>query len=150
MSKAQDKAYKFLTEHRLAVVSTVSAETKPWGTAVYYVVDEKLHFYFLVHTESKKYDNIHLQPTAAITVADDDAQTTVQAVGKVTVVKIGQEHDSVFRMLATIHPPGQYSWVPPVSKLHNGKTALLRLAPESMRLSVFHPKRTTPDIYKIK
>lgn len=149
MNTTQEKTYDFLKHHKFAVLSTATEDAKPWGAAIYYVVDEKLNFYFLTHTGTKKYGNIHEQPYVAITVADDDQQTTVQAAGKISEVGIGQEHDDAFRLLVEVHPPGQYLWVPPVSKLHNGDSVLLKITPEQVQLSVFHPTQNKPEIHKV-
>ncbi|HSX32614.1 MAG TPA: pyridoxamine 5'-phosphate oxidase family protein [Candidatus Saccharimonadales bacterium] len=149
MNKAQEKAYEFLKNHKFAVLSTATEDAKPWGAAVYYAVDKELNFYFLTHTGSKKYRNLQEQPNAAVTVVDDNAQTTVQAAGTITTIDMGQEHDDAFRTLVGIHPPGQYAWVPPVSKLHNGDSVLLKLTPDHLQMSVFYPAQSEPDIQKV-
>lgn len=143
------KAYDFLHNRKLAVLSTTGQGGRPWGAAVYYVVDEKLHIYFLTHTGSQKYENLKSQGYAAITIADDVTQTTVQAAGKVAVVEIGAEHDKAYRKLALVNPPGQFKWVPPVSKLHNGESILCRLTPDHLQLSIFDPEYEEPDVQKI-
>lgn len=137
MDPKYKEAYEFLTNHKFAVLSTASKGAEPWGATVYYVVDEQLNFFFLTHVQSKKYQDIQEQPNAAITVADDNEQVTVQASGTVTQVPLGQEHDHAFRMLALVHPPGQFDWVPPVTKMDTGEMLLLKLVPDYLRFSNF-------------
>src|SRR6266568_4105408 len=143
-SKSMDSKYKevhdFLLSHKFAALSTASKDARPWGATIYYVVDEKLNFFFLTHVNSKKYHNLQEQPQAAITIADDNTQSTVQAAGAVTEVPLGPEHDHAFRMLVLVHPPGQFEWVPPVAKMHTGEILLMKLTPESLRFSNFTPK----------
>ena len=51
-------------------------------------------------------------------------------------------------LLALVHPPGQFSWVPPVSKIHDqGATTVLKLTPETLQLSHFKPETNRPGGY---
>ncbi len=140
MSATHKATFTFLDEHKLAVLSTASEKGEVWGAAVYYVVDEQLNFYFFTHVKSKKYHNLKQHPQAAVTVADDYKQMTVQASGKVTEVSMDDERDAAYRKLALVHPPGQFSWVPPVSKIHDqGKMVILKLTPVTLQFSEFKP-----------
>lgn len=144
------ETYTFLDGHELGVLSTATSQAVPVGAAIYYVVDEALNFYFLTHVTSQKYKNIHENPKAALTVVDNYAQTTVQATGVVTEVEAGDEHDKAYRKLALVHPPGQFAWIPPVSKIHEGETKLLKLTPQSLRFSNFSPEKVgSPQIKEI-
>jgi len=140
MTPDHKEAYDFLLSHKFAVLSTTSKDARPWGSTIYYVVDEKLNFFFLTRAQSKKYHNLQEQPQAAVTVTDDTEQTTVQAVGSVAQVPLGSEHDHVFRMIVRIHPPGQFEWMPPVTKIETGEMLLLKLTPENLRFSNFMSK----------
>lgn len=145
MSTKHTKAYEFLDSHKLAVLSTLYEKDQPWGTAIYYVVDKDLNFYFITHKSSQKYQNIKHDSDAAITVADDQTQTTVQAYGKISEVPLGEENDMAFRKIAGVHPPGQYQWTPPVSKDRHEDTALLKLTPSMMQFSNFKPETPPED-----
>jgi uncharacterized protein YhbP (UPF0306 family) len=129
--------YDFLNGHKLAILSTVGDKSRAWGSAIYYVADETLTFYFLTHADSKKYHNILKHPHVALTVADNDTQTTVQAAGLVERVPIGDEHDLALRKLARIRPSGEFSWAPPVSKLYDGQTILLKVQPNTLQFADF-------------
>lgn len=131
------ETYTFLQEHQLGVISTISSDNKPWGAAIYYVVDEDLNIFFLTHTSSKKYQNMLHTLSVAFTVADDYKQTTVQMAGTIKELEVGEEHDAAYQKLAHVRPPGQFAWVPPVSKMHDGDRVLLKLIPEKVRLSRF-------------
>src|SRR6266542_4268696 len=148
MSEMHKDASTFLNEHKLAVLSTASEKGEVWGAAVYYVVDEKLNFYFFTHVESKKYRNLKEHPQVALTVTDDYAQTTVQASGEVAEVPMGEELNAAYRKLVLVHPPGQFSWVPPVSKLHDqGEMTVLKLTPHMLQFSHFKPETNRPGGY---
>ncbi|HSX29265.1 MAG TPA: pyridoxamine 5'-phosphate oxidase family protein [Candidatus Saccharimonadales bacterium] len=149
MDTPHKETYEFLKNHTCGVLSTASKEGKPWGAAIYYAADEQLRIYFLTHKGSRKFENIDEHPQAALTVVDNDAQTTVQAAGTVELVPIGNEHDEAYRMLVQIHPPGEYRWVPPVSKLHDGEIMLCRFTPQHLQLSTFDPDKSKADVHKI-
>lgn len=142
------EVYTFLDGHKLGVLSTATKQAVPGGAAIYYVVDEALNFYFLTHSTSQKYKNVHENPEAALTITDDYTQTTVQASGRITEVDMGDEHDKAYRKLALVHPPGQFAWVPPVSKLHEGETRLLKLTPSALRFSSFTPEKSGSPLIK--
>jgi len=137
MKTAYKEPYDFLSKHKLAVLSTTDGKNDVWGAAIYYVADTSLTFYFLTQTGSKKYQHILKNNHVALTVADDEAQATVQAAGLVEEVPIGEEQDEAFRKLAVIHPPGEFSWKPPVSKLSDGPTILLRMRPSMLQFAGF-------------
>jgi nitroimidazol reductase NimA-like FMN-containing flavoprotein (pyridoxamine 5'-phosphate oxidase superfamily) len=144
------ETYAFLDSHTLGVLSTTTRQAAPFGAAIYYVVDQALNFFFLTHVTSQKYKNIHENQKAAFTVVDNYAQTTVQANGVVSEVAAGDEHDEAYRKLALVHPPGQFAWIPPVSKIHEGEIRLLKLTPQSLRFSNFSPEKASdPQIKEI-
>jgi len=99
--------------------------------------DKDLNFFFLTHVQTTKYRNIQENPQGAITIADNELQSTVQAEGIITEVPIGPEHDHALRMLTQIHPPGQFAWTPPVTKMAAGELLLLKLTPKYLRFSNF-------------
>lgn len=150
MDKKHNEVYEFLNGHKLGILSTVSSQASPDGAAIYYVVDEAFNFYFLTHITSQKYKNISEQSHAALTVVDDYAQSTVQVNGTVAEVAEGEEYDEAWRKIAHVHPPGQFAWVTPVSKIHDSEARLLKLTPQSLRFSNFSPEKNDgPQIEQI-
>lgn len=138
MKTTYKETYEFLSQHKLAVLSTTDGKADIWGAAIYYAIDDSLTFYFFTKTGSKKYKHILKNPHAAITVADDEAQTTVQAAGRVEKVPEGEEQDEAYRKLVLVHPPGEFSWRPPVSKLHDGgEMVVLRIQPSTLQFADF-------------
>lgn len=137
MKTTYKEPYDFLNRHKLAVLSTTDGKTEVWGAAIYYVIDDSLAFYFFTKTDSKKYQYILKNPHVAVTVVDDETQTTVQATGRVEEVP-EEEQNEAYRKLAVIHPPGDFSWKPPVSKLSDGgHTIALKLQPTVLQFAEF-------------
>ncbi len=152
METKYEEAYKFIESHPLATLSTASAQGEPWGANIYCVASEELNFYFMTHVESKKYQNLIKNPKAALTLVDNNEQTTIQAIGSVAELPDESEEVRVaFGKLARIRPPGELQWTPPVSKMTNGKIAVFRLKPTMLKFSRFdtrhHPPH--PDIKQI-
>lgn len=138
MKESYKEPYDFLSRHHLAILSTSDGKNDVWGAAIYYAVDESLTFYFFTKTGSKKYHNILKNPQVAITIVDDDAQATVQASGRAEEVSEGHELNDAYRRLVQVHPPGEFSWKPPVSKLEDsGSTAVFRLQPTMLQFAEF-------------
>lgn len=147
MNTKHEKAYTFLKHHSLGILATASSASEPWGSAIYYIVDEQLNFYFLTHTETLKYRNIQHSHRASLVVTDNDAQTTVQVVGDITEPEeTSDEYNDAFRKLADVRPPKELRWRPPVSKIHTSKTVLLRLTPTYLQFADFDSRQTSHDI----
>jgi nitroimidazol reductase NimA-like FMN-containing flavoprotein (pyridoxamine 5'-phosphate oxidase superfamily) len=148
---SHQKAQAFLEEHKVAVLSTVSEKGEAWGAAIYYAVAQNFTFYFFTHVGSKKYQNLKEHPQVALTVADDFQQTTVQASGKVVEVPLGEELNMAYRLLSQVHPPGQFSWVPPVSKIHDqGSIAVIKFIPDDMQFSQFKPDKPRDGVSVVR
>lgn len=146
MAKAQQKVHDFLSHHPLGILSTVSKDGKPWGSPVYYVVDDELHFYFVTRHDTLKYKNINRHHWASITIADSDSQITVQALGTISQVPVDQVLDIVLNKLERIKPRGDYQWVPPIMKVHKGDYMVLELTPTSLQYADF--KRFKSDLHE--
>jgi general stress protein 26 len=137
------KVHDFLKHHPMGVLSTTSEDKKAWGSAVYYVADEDVNFFFATRENTLKYHNISENPFAALTVADEETQTTVQASGTLSRVPADDYMDIVFDKLASIKPKGDYNWVPPSRKIHEGDYMVLKLTPTSLQYADY--KKFIPD-----
>jgi hypothetical protein len=109
-----------------------------------------MHFYFLTHIESKKYHNFQHNPKAAITVVDDELQTTVQVTGELTEVPIGDEDTVAYHKLALLHPPGESTWTIPVSKMDTGRATLLKLTPLTLYYADFKSAASSSGDYIVQ
>jgi uncharacterized protein YhbP (UPF0306 family) len=127
--------YDYLTRHKVAVLSTTDGKGGVWGAAIYYAINESLTFYFFTKKDSKKYQQILKNAQAALTVVDDTEQTTVQAAGRIEEVPLDEQNEA-YRKLVLVHPAGEFSWKPPVSKL-DGETVLLKLSPTTLQYANF-------------
>lgn len=130
---SHDKVYAFLRQHPTGVLSTVSTNGTPWGSAIYFVVDDDFNFYFVTRVETTKYQNISKNRLAALTIADSETQTTVQLTGRVSKVPIKDYMDVIFDKLAAIRQKDDPNWAPPIDKVHAGNFMPLCLTPTKMQ-----------------
>lgn len=140
------KVHEFLKKRPMGVLSTVSEDGKPWGSAIYYVADVDFNFYFVTRTETFKYQNIDKHPFAALTIADNDSQTTVQASGEISKIPPEDYMDIVFNKLDKAqHPKNDINWVPPLMKVHKGDYMPLCLKPSRLQFADY--KEFKSDIH---
>lgn len=138
----QQEVLTFLRHHPMAVLSTVNGESQPWGSAIYYVVDGEFNFYFVTRVGTLKYQNIEQNPHVALTVADNDRQTTVQASGLITKVPVEDYMDIVFDKLAKIRPKDDPHWAPPLTKIREGNYMPLKLTPSKLQYANYKDRKS--------
>jgi nitroimidazol reductase NimA-like FMN-containing flavoprotein (pyridoxamine 5'-phosphate oxidase superfamily) len=132
-SHEHDKVYAFLRQHPMGVLSTVSADGSPWGAAIYYVADDDFNFYFVTRVETHKYKNMSKHRLAALTIADNETQITVQVTGKVSAVPVKDYMDVIFDKLAAVRQKDNPNWTPPIDKVHAGNFMPLCLTPTKLQ-----------------
>jgi hypothetical protein len=125
----------------MGILSTAGAVGTVWGAAVYFLADDDLNIYFVTRTGTFKYKNIEAQPFAALTVADSEAQITVQLSGKVSAMPIQKYMDIFFNKFAAMRPEDDYQWAPPVDKVHEGNYMPLQLTPSHMQYADYGERR---------
>lgn len=121
----------------MGILSTVTEDNKPWGSAIYFVVDEDFNIFFITRKGTFKYQNLEKNPFAALTVADDASQTTVQLAGKISKVPSKDYMDIVFTKLVAIRPKGDDNWAPPIERVQKGDYMPLCLTPNKLQYANF-------------
>lgn len=128
---SKEKVYKFLQEHAVAVLSTVSLDNIPSAAPIYFVPDEELNLYFMTKSDTVKAQNIENSDNdsaVAITVVDPEFPLTVQARGT-----ISENNDpKYFGKLTELNAlqKAGFHWPPPLNykvKDFFSSTSLLRL-----------------------
>ena len=85
----------FLTNHDLAVVSTVTSDHKPESATVgYYFDPENVDLYFVTRADSRKVKNLKTNPNLSVVVGTLPSTNTVQMEGKAQILYSG---DSEFK-----------------------------------------------------
>lgn len=86
-----DKAFQFLRDNNVAVVTTADKDGNPQGASVYYVVDGNYNFYFVTSKKTKKFENIQENNSVGIVVGFGPDLETIQGGG--TAKEIGDKDD---------------------------------------------------------
>ncbi len=134
----QTKVLDFIAGNPVGVISTVSIEGKPWGSPVYVIADELLHFYFVTRSSTAKYENLKNNPTVALTVVNSDSQQAVQLSGEVTEIPHGEHKHRLLQRIMQAHPDGAgEGWLPPVAKLESGTYAMCQVTPRHLQFVDF-------------
>lgn len=147
MNATQNHAhvYKFLKTHHMGILSTVAEDGKPWGSAIYFAVDDDFNVFFVTRMETFKYQNLEKVPFAAMTVVDEEKQTTVQLMGKISKVPVKDYMDIVFTKLVAIRPDDDINWAPPIEKIHKGDYMPLQLTPTKLQFADYSKQSTDID-----
>ncbi len=132
---AREKVLEFLKERPHGILSTVSANGKPWGSSIYFAHDEDIDLFFITKVNTLKYKNIQENPNVALTISDDSLQTTVQIAGRVDRVPAKDIVDVVMKKLARIKPKDNNKWVPPIVKVDAGEYIVLKITPNKMHFA---------------
>ena len=80
-STKRHEALTFLKSNSLASLATVSANGQPRVRLIYYACDDSFTMYFLSLANTRKVADIHANPKAAVVVAGEDKQHTLQIEG---------------------------------------------------------------------
>ena len=122
----------------MGVLSTVTTDGKPWGSAIYFMADEDFNIYFVTRKETFKYQNLDKTFFAALTVANQQKQITVQLAGTISRIPAEDYMKIVFdELYKSIRPKDDFNWAPPLEKIHKGNYMPLCLTSEKLQFADF-------------
>lgn len=138
MSQVREKAERFLHNHKLVALATVSASGIPSAATVYAATDEKLNLYFITRSDTQKFRNIQENPNVSVAVTDEQTAETVQLIGRAETVEDKKEAGKLVQALwkATLD---KQSWPAPVVKLNSGDLTLVKITPTQLKYGDFKP-----------
>jgi uncharacterized pyridoxamine 5'-phosphate oxidase family protein len=132
---ATHKAYSFLKANPHGVLSTADAGGKPWGSVIYFAVDEDLTLHFMTKVKTLKAKNLAHNASVSLCVYDESLQKTLQLSGAVSQTPVKELPDVVMRKLSTIKPKSAVTWTPPVVKLDAGDYAVFSIKPDYIQFA---------------
>ncbi len=139
---------EFLSDQTTAAVATVSADSEPKVSTMYFCIDDELNFYFLTAKNSKKLKNVGENNNVAVAVGFGPATITVQAGGTMEVVS--DQDDLVDKIFGKIKFHSLDQW--PVLHLEKEGIVLLKMTPKWLTLLNFdkegHPNTYSHDFHK--
>lgn len=137
LTQRQKRIYRFLKEHDLGVVSTVTPDGNPHGSVVYYTIRPGFLVQFLTKTGTRKHENLMYNDRIMLTVYEPHTQTTAQVTG--IAVERGGLNDinevagNIFTGLSQKKGPG----VPPIMKLQAGAFTSFQIEPVQIRMATY-------------
>ncbi len=72
---------QFLNQKKLAVLSTVGTDGKPYAAPIYFVMNDDFTFLFITPEGTQKFKNIEHNPNVVLTVTDESTWETVRIAG---------------------------------------------------------------------
>jgi len=75
MKKEMGLLYNFMKAHKLAVMSTVTSDSRPESAVIGIGVKENLELVCSTFRSSRKYENIHQNPRVALVIGWEDNKT---------------------------------------------------------------------------
>lgn len=137
--KSKNEVYTYLKHLSIAVLSTVSMDSKPYASVIYFVTDHNLNFFFITKSDTKKAKNLEKNKNAALTILDPTNPKTIQATGTVEKVQDADIYTYMLKKIAEENSrKGGFYWPPPLSKLKSmGELVMYKLEPDWLRFADF-------------
>ena len=133
----KEQALDFLQKHKSGVLATVSADTSPHASVIYYSAHPDFSLTFLTKNRTRKSNNLASNNQAMFVVYDEASQTMVQITGLVSEIKSEEETHGIFMnsLRSSLHASN--SSVPPISKLDAGEYVAYRINPTEVTWSAY-------------
>lgn len=140
----KENVYKFLQSHVVGVLSTVSPDGVPYGSPIYYIVDEELNFFFVTKSGTKKSENMQENEKVALTIVAPSLPITIQVRGNAVETNDVAMYTKMAEMNA--EEKGGFHWPPPIHKLHHsGDLLMYKLTPTWLRVGDFSESQDMTD-----
>jgi nitroimidazol reductase NimA-like FMN-containing flavoprotein (pyridoxamine 5'-phosphate oxidase superfamily) len=128
----RDDAQAFLKRHKSGFLATVARDSKPHGSMVFYVCDDKFNIYLMTLRTSRKFEALSAHSEVAFTIAEESVPQTLQIEGKAMDIseseEAGSKKDELFDVMNK-NP----SFYPPISKMDTEETAIVWIQPTWIR-----------------
>lgn len=100
--KIKRLAFKFLRDHKTAVVATASRSGEPEAATVFYAVDDDFTFNFITDKSSRKYKNLKENSHVAIVVGTGPDVMTIQCGGHADIVDYLKDTDRAEKVIRKV------------------------------------------------
>ena len=145
----QKEVLDYLGMQRMAVLSTHAEDNTIDASAVFFLADRDLHFYFSTKVGTRKYKNMATNPQVTLTIPSDDELKTVELKGTASVLSNPKEITDHITMLINKNRYIEGSpWAPPIAKLDAGPFVIVKITPSWLRYGVFQNEEPTGEYFK--
>lgn len=127
--KSDKNVVEFLEAHIVAIIGSVDEQGQPHTSPIYYAYNDDV-FYFVTKSETKKTLNFTHNPAASFTVFDSKSMKSINLIGSVRTVELGDEHTKWTNIVLKMSHQSQDDFAP-IVKLHKGTYVLFKFIPRS-------------------
>lgn len=151
LSDKQSRIHDYLSNNPLGVLSTIGGDGRPYGSVVYFTIDQRFHLAFITKSGTRKYDSLLAHPQVMLTVYEAASQTTVTISGQVEEVKNVEMIAKISGQIVDTSMKTSSGNVPPITKLEAGDYVAFRLIPEQIRMAVYSrpDSGTSTDLFEL-
>ncbi|KXK27235.1 MAG: Pyridoxamine 5'-phosphate oxidase [candidate division WS6 bacterium OLB20] len=125
MENGKQLAAEYLRSNKIGVLCTVTPQSTPHATLVYYLYEDEFMMYFVTKEQTAKARNIEANPNVAIVVGIIDEPVTAQCYGKAQRISGEGVIEKTNRILSRAHE-GNYHW-PPILDIKAGDPAVYQI-----------------------
>ncbi len=136
-SATRATAYKFLRNHKTAVVATLSSRGEVSTTPVTYTLTKNKSIRFVTKDKTTKYKDIVDGSSVALSVVDTDNLTSVNITGKAMLT---YDTEEIVQTLKKIDGSRKDDEVPPIIKLSKGELVVVDITLTRLQFTCFSDK----------
>jgi uncharacterized protein YhbP (UPF0306 family) len=137
LSDRQQRIYNFLQANSIGVLSTVSPNSEPHGSVIYYSIDEHFIVHFLTKAKTRKFDNLAHNNHIMLTVFEPHSQTTAQVIGRAVEVTDSSKVNGIAGSVLGASLKTTTSGLLPITKLDAGTYSAFKVEPVQIRMAVY-------------
>lgn len=132
----KERTLKFLEGNSLAVISTVTKEGKPDGSAVYYLIEKNFDIFFITKKGTSKYKNIHHLNEVVLTVTNTATKETAKIKGKAEPVNKAAFNIEIMEKVAgKLNHDDDFETILPILKRDSGDILTIKIQPYEITMS---------------
>ena len=132
----REHTLKFLEGNSLAVISTVTKEGKPDGSAVYYLIEKNFDIFFISKKGTAEYKNIHHLNEVVLTVTNTATNETAKIKGKAEPVnKAALTIEIMENVAGKLNHDDDFETVLPILKREAGDIMAIKIKPYQITMS---------------
>lgn len=135
-SEAYFKIMNYIEHNPLAVLGTINDDSTPHGAIVYVAPISNKAVCFVTKNLTQKYVNLTERPTVSLTIGNDKESSTLQIMGRASVVDNPQLMNTAMEKITKVHAM-MAEWLPPLAKLRAGNYAIINVDITHARLGEF-------------
>lgn len=146
MSDRNQRIYDFLTDNPVGVLCTVTPDSVPHGSVIYFLTDDDFNITFLTKAETRKHDNLMHNNKIMLTIFEPHSQAVAQVTGVAEEIEGSYDVNEVAGGILAASLKSSGPGMPPIVKLMAGPYTAFRITPKLIRMAIY--SRPDPGEYE--